>query len=258
MRIVSRKKRRGAYPSYGFTLIELLTVIAIIGILAAILIPVVGQVREGARATQCVSNLRTWGQAVHMFAEDHGGDIPLTIHMGATVQGGVPNSGPGKLFESYLGNARTSIPGDSNIDAQNFFSRCPALSNRAVGEPRRHYGFIVPDGSRRTPNDYFGRTDMGNRVDFYNLGRVGEPSRLMLMIETVPNGGNIQGPNPASHLNERVRPIASPTSEQFRHGGNINAVFLDGHVKRMTWSELDMAQIPPAQRPTFLQMFTLW
>jgi prepilin-type N-terminal cleavage/methylation domain-containing protein len=42
----------------GFTLIELLAVIAIIGVLAAIVVPVVGRVRDSANDAKCRSNLR--------------------------------------------------------------------------------------------------------------------------------------------------------------------------------------------------------
>lgn len=55
----------------GFTLIELLTVIAIIGILATILIPVAASVRRQAHAALCASNLRQIGNATFLYLNDH-------------------------------------------------------------------------------------------------------------------------------------------------------------------------------------------
>jgi prepilin-type N-terminal cleavage/methylation domain-containing protein len=54
----------------GFTLIELLTVIAIIGILASILIPVVGSARKRAREANDTGTLRGTGAGVLLFLNE--------------------------------------------------------------------------------------------------------------------------------------------------------------------------------------------
>jgi prepilin-type N-terminal cleavage/methylation domain-containing protein/prepilin-type processing-associated H-X9-DG protein len=66
--------------SKGFTLIELLIVIAIVGLLVAILLPAVQAARESARTTACASNLRQVGLAVVQYCDLHGGQFPKTSH----------------------------------------------------------------------------------------------------------------------------------------------------------------------------------
>ena len=62
--------------SAGFTLIELLTVIAIIGILAALIFPTISKVRETAQRTVDANNLREIVKAAMIYAADNNDRLP--------------------------------------------------------------------------------------------------------------------------------------------------------------------------------------
>lgn len=57
----------------AFTLIELLTVIAIVGVLVAILIPVISNMKRQAGQSACSSNLRQLFNGTMLYSQEHSG-----------------------------------------------------------------------------------------------------------------------------------------------------------------------------------------
>jgi prepilin-type N-terminal cleavage/methylation domain-containing protein len=68
---------RGLNSLVGFSLIELLVVISMIALLATMLFPALSNAREKARRTTCLNTLRQFTLAIHLYAGDHDGKLPV-------------------------------------------------------------------------------------------------------------------------------------------------------------------------------------
>jgi prepilin-type N-terminal cleavage/methylation domain-containing protein/prepilin-type processing-associated H-X9-DG protein len=123
----------------GFTLVELLVVIGIIALLISILLPSLSKARQQAQTVKCLSNLRSIGQAVLMYAkEERGYLVPGWIGSHNGQGNGVENYATLLIGMKYL-PAPEVVDWNAGGEASTYDSvfRCPSgLDDKHdVGEP---------------------------------------------------------------------------------------------------------------------------
>ncbi len=197
----------------GWTLIELLTVIAVIAVLAAILLPVLFQAREKARQTTCLSHLKQIANATLMYAQDYDEVLPCfwDYYNGENQWGGwifysvfgqcVPNNfdpAKGSIYP-YVRNKQVYPCPSDRCQQGNSYAYNGALSPNPVAQAGVGFHFGSP------------------------LAAIPEPaSTIMFTEEAAEHGSTDDG----HHLPEGNYPSD-------RHHGRSNFAFCDGHIKAL-------------------------
>jgi prepilin-type N-terminal cleavage/methylation domain-containing protein/prepilin-type processing-associated H-X9-DG protein len=229
---LSREPRQRA-----FTLIELLTVIAIIGILAAILIPVVGQVRDSARASKCVSNLRQIGAGLHLYASEHDGRAPGARWKPVSEAPSTNQSTWQWGIWTYVGYTVEEFHSTNfsyrHTSEHDTVFQCPTTIREVKRipplDPVRPGSLLNPYYSYSLNIDAtHGQLGSGSDTDAQNLGvnleLLWNPTQTAAVVET-PNWW-------INHRrffnNDGIIP----------HGGGNNILFWDGSIRRLSYSEI--------------------
>ena len=132
----------GSRSRAAFTLVEVLVVVGIIGVLFAIVVPVIGRAHESAQRTVCASNLRQVHATFLSYAVENRDRVPLGYRVGRKQFNSMVYSGTSKkfcLFGILYMNGRMKEPQvffcPSNEDRQSMFDSDPPPGATTGGNP---------------------------------------------------------------------------------------------------------------------------
>ena len=220
----------------GFTLLELLVVVAILGVLAALLFPLVTKSINNAQNVGCVSNLRQISGGLMAYAADHDGQLPP----GASISDPAMGSGSwANVLEPYMGVSDlpwTSVnrPAWQRCPAQTF----PTMTAWTIGYGWNYASWIIGSktyggfGYSNFDDPYYARENMHA---FSRMVQVTAPAQTIII------GDSTDSMDPTNDYQHRyLYPPILAQKAKFaqRHNGHGNYLFLDGHIEGLSQDQV--------------------
>jgi len=146
----SRKRCQDSGQKLAFTLIELLVVVAIIALLAAILFPVFGRVREKARQTGCASNLKQLAFGFLQYEQDNDENAPCpSVVQSTTVNLTTGQGWAGTIYPYVRSQGVYTCPSDTTVMPNGNYTEISYAININVAASSGG-SYPIPDGAPST------------------------------------------------------------------------------------------------------------